>query len=300
MRHLSFILVSVVAAISAGKSCPAFQQQSATDGTWHPVTAVLGGQELSKEIRDGIVLKLTEDQYDVRVNGRPDKGTCVRDTSTTPHRMTISGTEGPNKGKTLLAIFEMPEADKMRVCYDLGGKAFPTAFKSEHGTTNYLVEYRKELPRETELTGEVIEIPDSDIIELLTAEKKKYRIRLNGIDAPEKAQPFGSESLKELRHLVGQKSVRVVTLGEDRSGQVIADVYFRPENAAKNDPETLLNVAMVRDGFAWHYVRFAPDNKELAAAEQSARTSKRGLWAEENPIAPWEWRKAEEEKRNKK
>ncbi len=300
MRYSSFILAIVVAAFSAEQNCSAFQHQPATDGTWHPVTAILSGQELPKEIRDGIVLKLAGDQYDVRVNGRPDKGTCVTDMSTTPHRMTIAGTEGPNKGKTLLAIFEMPETDKMRVCYDLTGKAFPTAFKSEHGTTNYLVEYRKELPRETELSGEVVEIVDSDIIEMVTEEKKKYRIRLNGIDAPEMEQPFGPESLEGLRHLVGEKSVRVVTLGEDRSGQVIGNVYFRPENAAKSDPETLVNLAMVTNGFAWHYVRFAPDNKELAAAEESARTAKLGLWVVENPTAPWEWRKAEDEKKNKK
>lgn len=274
------------------------EPSSSLDGIWHPVTAVLMGQELPKDVRDGIVLKLDGNQYSVTVNGTPDKGTCEIDHKTVPHRITITGKVGPNQGKTLLAIFEMTESDMMRVCYDMTGAAFPTEFKSEPDTTHYLVEYRRELPKGAELSGVVTEVPDSDALDLITAEKKAYRIRLNGIDAPEKEQPFGLKAQAGLKELVHESTVRVVTQGEDRAGQIIGDVYFYPKAAAATDPEIQLNAHLVASGFAWHFVRFAPDNELLASSEKEARMRKRGLWADANPVSPWDWRrqKADEKK----
>src|SRR5436853_188117 len=72
--------------------------------------------------------KIPDTNYEVIVAGEStvkDTGTCTLDTSVTPHRITIKSTEGTNKGKTILAIAEMPDANSMRVCYDLGGKEFP-------------------------------------------------------------------------------------------------------------------------------------------------------------------------------
>ena len=296
MTRPSILTILLVAVSFASQSAQAFQEPVATDGIWHPVTAVLGGNEFPKEFRDSIVLKLAGDTYSVTVNGTPDKGTYVVDHTTEPHRFTITSTVGPNQGKTLLAIFEMTSSESMRVCYDLTGKEFPKEFKSEAGMTHYLVEYRKELPKGAELTGTVVDVPDSDIVELVTADKKKYRVRLNAIDAPEKNQPFGPQAIELVTQLVGNKSVRVVTHSEDRSGQIIGDVYFRAERSAVSDPETQLNFVMVANGFAWHFVRFAPDNKELASSEKQARDLKLGLWNEPNPIAPWDWRKQEADK----
>ena len=300
MSRLSIVLVVLVAVFVLGQGAYASQRPGATDGTWHPVSAVLGGTEFPKEVRDSIVLKLTGDQYSVTVNGTPDKGTCVVDMTTEPHRITITGTVGPNQGKTLLAIFELTNAESMRVCYDLTGKAFPAEFKSESSTGHYLVEYRKELPAGAELTGNVVGVPDGDAIELQTADKKKFSIRLNGIDAPEKEQPFGTQSQEALAALVAEKTVRVVTQGEDRSGQVIGDVYFKGEKSATDDSEIDLNAYLVAKGFAWHFVRYAPDNQKLASSEKLAREQKLGLWSEADPIAPWEWRKQEAEKQKSK
>lgn len=299
MHRPSFQLVLLLVALFSLKNSLAGQQPLATDGIWHPVKAVLGGVEFPKEVTDSIVLKLSGNQYDVRVNGQPDRGTYSVDSTTDPYRMTITGTIGPNKGKIFLAIFEMTADDSMRVCYDLTGSAFPGEFRSESGTSDYLVEYRKELPKGTELTGEVVAVPDGDIIEVLTHEKKTFHIRLNGIDAPEKEQAFGVKSMEALSQLITQKSVRIVTHGEDRYGQTIGDVYLRSKNAATKDPETFVNVMLVAKGYAWHYVRFAPDNKDLADAEHKARTAKSGLWADENPMAPWDWRKSEADKSKK-
>jgi len=75
----------------------------------------------------------------------PDKGACTIDRSTTPKRMTITSTDGPNKGKTFLAIFEHKDAVSMRVCYDLSGKEFPKEFAAPKGTQLYLVGYRRQV-----------------------------------------------------------------------------------------------------------------------------------------------------------
>ena len=106
------------------------------EGVWKPIAAVLGGQRLPEEAVKAITLKITGDQYEVTVEGEneSDKGTCILDTTTTPKRMTIKSTEGPNRGKTFLAIYEMKDDVSMRVCYDLSGKEFPTEFKAPPGT----------------------------------------------------------------------------------------------------------------------------------------------------------------------
>lgn len=290
MRYRSTLFAAAL-LIFAQQSVHGFQEPGPTDGIWHPVTAVLGGQEFPKPVLDSIVLKLTGDQYSVTMNGTPDKGSCVVDTSNTPHRMTITGKVGPNQGKTLLAIFEVTDNAILRVCYDLTGKEFPTEFKAPAGTMHYLVEYRKELPAGAELSGRVLSVPDGDVIELQTDDKKTFRVRLNGIDAPEMDQPFGMKSKESSTGLVGEKTVRVVTQGEDRAGQIIGDVYLNGAKSATTDDDIHLNTYLVANGLAWHFVRFAPDNKTLAASEKQAREKKAGLWSEADPVAPWDWRR---------
>lgn len=148
-----------------------------------------------------------------------------------------------------------------------------------------------------EITGKVVSIADGDTITILTAEKKQVKIRFNGIDAPERGQPFGTRAKEHLSSIVGGKSVRIVTHGEDRYDRTIGDVFVaaeKPEDSAKN-----VNTVMVADGFAWHYVYYAPDNKELAEAEKTARGKKQGLWADASPVAPWDWRKLSKEERDK-
>jgi micrococcal nuclease len=148
-----------------------------------------------------------------------------------------------------------------------------------------------------EITGKVVSIADGDTITILTAEKKQVKIRLNGIDAPERGQPFGTKSKEMLSHIIGKSDVRVETHGEDRYGRTIGDVLVRTPNSAASDPEANLNFMMVANGYAWHYVRYAPDNKKLADAEKHARELKLGLWADASPVAPWDWRKQEADKK---
>ncbi len=94
------------------------------------MSATLAGAALPAEMTKTISLTITGDQYEVNVGGQPDKGTCVTDTTQTPHRMTITGTEGPNADKTLLAIADFPSENQMRICYDMTGKSFPANFDS--------------------------------------------------------------------------------------------------------------------------------------------------------------------------
>jgi uncharacterized protein (TIGR03067 family) len=263
------------------------------DGTWHPVTAVLNGADVvSQSMRESTVLKLAGEQYSVTVNGTPDRGTCVVDRSVQPWRMRITGTVGPNQGKVLLAIFELTQADRLRVCYDLSGAQYPQGFGAESGSGHLLVEYRRELPQGAELSGELSGVPDSDVLLLKVADGSEHRIRLNGIDAPELQQPFGKESQELLQQLLRGRVLRVVTRGEDRGGQIIGDVYVRLSEGAA---ERSLNVELVERGWAWHFVRFAKDNRELAEAEQKARAARRGLWSAAEAKAPWDFRREQAE-----
>lgn len=119
-------------------------------GTRKPVSPVLGGAALPEPVVKAITLKMTADQHEVTIHGqRSDKGTCSLDSEANPKRMTIKSTEGPNRGKTLLATYEMKNADSLQICYDLSGKKFPKEFKAPKGTQLHLVEYRRQEEKKT-------------------------------------------------------------------------------------------------------------------------------------------------------
>jgi uncharacterized protein (TIGR03067 family) len=86
---------------------------------------------------------IKDDKYTVNVGDVVDKGTVKLMPSAKPKALDITGTEGPNKGKTIQAIYEQ-KGDKLRVCYDLSGKKRPTEFKSEKDTDLFLVEYTRQ------------------------------------------------------------------------------------------------------------------------------------------------------------
>jgi len=133
----------------AAKPTNAAEDAQQQNGSWQPAGAMLGGQRLTRDELKKITLTIKDGAYEVVVDGEPhaDKGTVSLDTSVTPKRMSIQGIEGPNKDKTILAIYEMGQTgagDTFRVCYDLSGKAFPTEFNSRKGSTHYLVGYRRQ------------------------------------------------------------------------------------------------------------------------------------------------------------
>ncbi len=121
------------------------------NGVWKPAGAMLGGTKVPAEELKKITLTIKEGNYEVVIDGEPhaDKGKVSLDTSVKPKRMTIRGEDGPNKGRTILAIYEMGQIDSgdtLRVCYDLSGKAFPTNFNSPKQSMHYLVGYRRAKP----------------------------------------------------------------------------------------------------------------------------------------------------------
>ncbi len=133
---LCFAAVASLSVLAADDSDDA----KALQGTWTPVKAELGGQPMSDQPLNVIVLELNKNEYEVTVAGNPDKGTWTVDSAAKPKAMTITGVQGPKAGKTFPAIHEL-KGDTLRICYDLSGATRPAEFKSTAGTKLYLVTY---------------------------------------------------------------------------------------------------------------------------------------------------------------
>jgi len=134
----------------------------------------------------------------------------------------------------------------------------------------------------TLLTGKIVGVSDGDTVILLTAEKKQVKIRLSGVDCPEKNQAYGQKAKEFTYDMVIQMDVTVKTYGTDRYGRTLGDIILPSGNSLSN--------ALVRNGLAWHYKKYNSD-QELSDLETAARNSRVGLWADPSPIPPWEFRK---------
>ena len=110
---------------------------------------------------------------------------------------------------------------------------------------------------------------------------REVRVRLAGIDTPEKRQPFGARAGEALSELILGKVVRVEFNAKDRYGRVIGTVYLCEMN---------VNRTMVAEGFAWHYTKYS-SCPVLAGAEARAREERVGLWRQGSPVAPWVFRR---------
>ena len=155
----------------------------------------------------------------------------------------------------------------------------------------------------SEITGKVVGIIDGHTIDILTADKSTIRIRLNGIDAPEMAQPFSKDAKRFLSEFIGGQVVRVVTHDQKRYGRTIGDVYFNSVEGADIPPGATLpdgniNRELFQNGLAWHYKKYSYD-PNLTVDEIMAREQKLGLWSDERSIPPWEWRVLSKEERDK-
>src|SRR5437588_6948010 len=141
MKHILSICLTVAASLSA-LAADRHDDAKAVQGTWTPAKAELAGQPMAEAVLKSISLKLDNGKYEVFVGDKPDKGTYTLDSTSKPKSMTITGTEGPNQGKTFPAIYEL-KGDTLRICYDLSGAKRPTEFKSTAGTRLYLVTYNR-------------------------------------------------------------------------------------------------------------------------------------------------------------
>ncbi len=112
-------------------------------GTWLPSTAELAGKKFPDEVRNSIKLVIKDDKYTVTVGKGADMGTVKLNPAAKPKEMDITGTDGPNKGKTIRAIYEQ-KGDTLRICYDLSGEGRPKEFKTREGTQLFLVVNKRE------------------------------------------------------------------------------------------------------------------------------------------------------------
>jgi len=129
--------------------------------------------------------------------------------------------------------------------------------------------------------GIITKVSDGDSVDFYDG-KDTLKIRLQHIDAPERNQAFSKESWQFLRKLIHkQKVVLRYENTKDRYGRIIGIVFINDEN---------VNKTLVEEGYAWHFKRYS-DDATYSDLEKRARSQKRGLWFDKNPIPPWQWRK---------
>jgi len=140
-------------------------------------------------------------------------------------------------------------------------------------------------PVDTEegIRGRVVSVADGDTFTLLTDEKKQVKVRLHGVDCPERAQDFGQVARQKLSDLVFNQQVRVVEKDVDR--------YQRTVGIAYTSDNRCVNEELLRAGLAWHYKEY-DKNPEWAALEAEAREKRIGLWSQPNPVRPSEYRRS--------
>ena len=132
------------------------------------------------------------------------------------------------------------------------------------------------------VTGTATKVYDGDTFTLLTEQGEEMKIRIIGIDAPEKNQEHGIIARDFARSLIDGKTVRVYLEPGDTYGRKLG-IVITPDGKQ-------FSYEMVLNGHAWHYKKYNSD-KYLAAAEKQARENKSGLWADADAQAPWEWRR---------
>ena len=137
------------------------------------------------------------------------------------------------------------------------------------------------------LQGKVVGVADGDTITVLDATNTQHKIRLQGIDAPEKAQAFGQKSKQSLHQLVHSQQVKVDFDKKDKYGRTVGKVVLNG---------TDICLEQIKLGMAWHYKQYASeqttvDREIYAKAELAARTDAIGLWKDKSPTPPWDFRK---------
>ena len=111
----------------------------------------------------------------------------------------------------------------------------------------------------------------------------RTRVRLHGIDAPERDQLYGQIATAELEYMVA-RSVYLVEVDEDRYGRLVGQLYHSKDGYD-------INASIVCEGHAWWYERYAPENQILNDCQVEAQQASKGIWEGENPMSPWEWRR---------
>ena len=133
----------------------------------------------------------------------------------------------------------------------------------------------------------VVKVSDGDTVHVLDQSNEKHKIRLVGIDAPEKKQPFGQKSKQNLSSLIADKSIEVEYSKRDRYGRILGKLLKDGQD---------INLKQVKDGYAWHYKQYQREQSTLDralydSAETEARKKRIGLWSVP-AVAPWDYRRS--------
>lgn len=147
------------------------------------------------------------------------------------------------------------------------------------------------------LEGRVVHIADGDTLTILDRFNVRHKVRIAGIDAPERGQPFGRRATEALGLLARDRQVAVSGGKIDRYRRRVGIVRVAPQGCDNCVPAVDIGLSMIGAGFAWHYRAYereqpAGERKRYREAEAQARNGQLGLWAEETPTPPWDWRRA--------
>lgn len=134
--------------------------------------------------------------------------------------------------------------------------------------------------------GRVVGVSDGDTLTVLTGHHEELKVRVAGIDAPEKRQPFGEAAKKRMSALAYDRQAVLDCYKRDRFGRNVCRVFVDGAD---------VGLKMVRDGFAWHYKRYQNEQTRSEAesygrAEAAAKSARVGLWSDRSPVPPWDWR----------
>jgi endonuclease YncB( thermonuclease family) len=148
-----------------------------------------------------------------------------------------------------------------------------------------------------DIVGRVVSIADGDTLTVLDAQNQQHRIRIAGIDAPEKAQPFGQKSKASLSMMAFNRDVEIFGNKLDRDGRTIAKVMVADPTCNMPACPKIHDAGLlqIRAGLAWWDRQYAreqtpKDREDYEVAEFQAKIHRLGLWGDKNPVPPWEWR----------
>jgi len=139
---------------------------------------------------------------------------------------------------------------------------------------------------QSEIEGRVIKVSEGDIIEMVTATQDTLTVRLSNVDCPENGQAYYDEAKRYTEKMCLKKKIRFISSGTGGEGV--------EEGRLLLNNDRVLNIELVKEGLAWHLrkgLQMSSDTQQLNEGEELARTSKKGLWSVENPLAPWVYKR---------
>lgn len=148
------------------------------------------------------------------------------------------------------------------------------------------------------LEGLVVYVADGDTLTVLDDQHQQHKVRLAGIDAPERGQPFGKRAAAELASLAKNRRVSVDWNKTDRYRRIIGVVWVAPADCTICKPTVDVGLALIEDGLAWHYRAYEREQSIeergiYRQAETGARARHAGLWTDSDPTPPWTWRRGQ-------